>query len=50
LYSSREKVSKIRLGMVVHFCNSSNKGDIGRRIAVEGQPWAKSGRPNLKNS
>jgi hypothetical protein len=27
--------------MLVHACNSSHKGDIGRRITVQGQPGQK---------
>jgi hypothetical protein len=38
------------LGMVAHACDPSHMGNRGRRIAVEGHPWAKNQRRSLKNN
>jgi hypothetical protein len=37
-------------GMVVHACNPSYTGGIGRRITIRGMPLAKNERPYLKSN
>jgi hypothetical protein len=37
-----ETVSKNKPGVVVHNCNPSYSGSRGRRIIVQGWPWAKT--------
>jgi hypothetical protein len=43
---SRQK--KIKLGMVMHTCNHSNSGDMGKRTEVQGWPQAKTQDPIQK--
>jgi hypothetical protein len=40
----------LELVVVVQNCNPSYVGSVGRRIAVQGKPQAKSMRPHLKDN
>jgi hypothetical protein len=48
--SSQDLFSKTKPGMVTCTCNPSYVGGRGNRIMIQGQPWAESVGPYLKNN